>query len=148
MRTCEYCGVELRFIRLAEATRTHSATWSQPMTLIGRELIEVDEIFTVTEQFMVHSCVEGDLARHEKQVQKQKAWNLVNDMPTRKMGMKELIEKAQKKGCPTCKAKPRQPCMNLTARKRGAEIPTVWPHATRLDKIDLDDDADSNTDSD
>jgi hypothetical protein len=35
--------------------------------------------------------------------------------------------------CPSCGAKPYDPCLNLTERGQGNIVRTKWPHANRVD---------------
>lgn len=124
---CDFCSRDIRFVLMVEETETTKRVWSQPLEAMSRAVrSSPDGVIEVNETFRIHDCPEKTAAL-------QKEWAKGSDLPRRQFDMKELITKAQTRVCETCKADVDQPCMNMTARRQGREVPTVWPHPKRLE---------------
>lgn len=92
-------------------------------------LMEADRKDVTSSRCGPHTVVEATITMTE--------WQPVQDP----LGEVEIAEKsaeqikaeAEQRPCAKCGAQPGQPCENLTARRSGVQVPTIWPHAERFE---------------
>lgn len=126
---------------LSEGDGVKQKQWSQPLDKLSRTVDVTEEGIRVTESYRVHRCAERLAAESEalqsaiaSKTGEQRDWAIANSPARTKAEALLIAEDAMTRKCPSCNAEIGERCMNLTARRVGREIQTVWPHQKRMEK--------------
>jgi len=128
MSLCNQCGKEVRWARRSNG-RTHP-----PLEYVGTLLVVgAGNVVREEAAYVKHECHPDDVRIWEE---------IVDQQEKQQSDYKAVVERAQEKSrtveCRRCGSDVNVACKNLTERKKGNEVDTVWPHEERLEDAGWD----------